>query len=109
MKSIRQISEKHNINYSTICKRVESLKLVPVKRIWLANYYSNADVDRIINYKRGCIISDKKKILIVEYHLMHFYLTNEMLGNILNISPITITRVLNEYKKNDCVIVKSKL
>lgn len=109
MKSIKQISEKYNLSSNIVAKRAVLLKCYPVKKIWRANYYSNEDIFRIISYDRSDIISNKKKILIVEYYLLFNHLSLVEISNILNINSDLIKSVITEYERNQCIIIQSKL
>lgn len=109
MKSIRQIANESNITHATIAKRVEMLKCIPIKKIWRSNYYDKDDVKRILEYKRD-YVSDKKRLLVVEYYLTFNYLTAEALSNILSIKKEVVRKIINDFLQNDnCIIIQSKL
>lgn len=109
MKSITQIALENNIPRATIAKRVEMLNSSPVRKIWLSNYYDQKEVEKILNYHRYNV-SDKKKILIVEYFLMFRFSTPEAIAKALGVPQNVIKKIITEYLQNDeCLIIESKL
>jgi hypothetical protein len=108
----RQITEKHNINYSTISRRVFLLK---IKGLYVGREirFTQEQVDEIVAYnprahfERRCKKNHPRKLRIIEFYLKRK--SARKVAEFMNISRSIVDEAINEYKETGFIVVESKL
>ena len=118
MMTIKQIALSNNLTVNQVRARVYRMDLKAVNKDKKDSLFSNSDIEKILNYKgRRAIngnypskVSDKKKIMVIEYYMKHPKLSIDALSGILLTDKFAINSIILEWMHNDKFLtIKSKL
>jgi hypothetical protein len=118
MMTIKQIAQSNDLTVNQVRARVYRMDLKAVNKDKRDSLFSNSDIEKILNYKgRRAIngnypskVSDKKKIMIIEYYMKHPKLSIDALSGILLTDKFAINSIIREWMHNDKFLtIQSKL
>jgi hypothetical protein len=115
----KEISKANDLTINQVRGRINKLELKRINKDKKEARYSIKDIELILKFKyritKGKIscpikISDKKKILIIEYYLKHQKLSIEILAETLLTNKFKISRIIAEFLEDGkCLTIQSKL
>lgn len=108
----KQISRKYKLTINTVTSRINSLDLKPTNKDKKDNQYCNYDIKLIVEYlpKSQRNIKERKKLMIIEYHIMFPKLSYYKIAKIL-VTDLTFVKqtILKWYLDNQYLTIQSKL
>ena len=110
--TVKQISRKYKLTINKVTTRINSLDLKPTNKDKKDNQYSNYDVKLIVEYfpKPQRNIKERKKLMIVEYHIMFPNISYYKIAKILMTDLIFVKQtILSWYLDNEYLTIQSKL
>jgi len=118
MMTIKQIAESNNLTVNQVRARVYKMDLKAINKDKRDSLFSKDDIEKILNFKGrrpingnySSKVSDKKKIMIIEYYMKHPKLSIDTLSGILLTDKFAINSIIREWMHNDkFLIIQSKL
>ncbi len=117
--TVKEISKVNDLTVNQVQSRIYKLELKRINKDKKESKYSKKDIELIINFigriRKGkksypVNVSDKKKILIIEYYLKHQKLSIEILAETLLTNKFKISRIITEFLEDGkCLTIQSKL
>jgi hypothetical protein len=110
--TVKQISKSNRLTVNQVTGRIYALDLSRLKQDKHVATFSTHDVERIVNFtgKRSAGVSERKKILIIEYYLTFPKSTAAELADILSTNTIAVNKILSDWENdNHFLTVKSKI
>lgn len=118
MLTIKQIAQSNNLTVNQVRARVYKMDLKRINNDKKDALFSKLDIDRILNFKGRkptngnypAKVSDKKKIMIIEYHIKHPKFSIDALSERLLTDKYAISEIISDWMHNDKFItIQSKL
>jgi hypothetical protein len=116
--TVKQIAQSNNLTVNQVRARVYRMDLKRINNDKKDALFSKQDIEKILTFKgRRPIngnypakVSDKKKIMIIEYYMKYPKLSMDALSEILLTDKFAISEIISEWMRNDkFLIIKSKL
>ncbi len=111
--STREVSKLLNISHNLILQRAKILKIVQNKENRREHLWNLKQIELIKNYKKKKKYTSLKeqidKIEILDYYFNNFRNSVPIISEKLNYTEYKVKRVIDEYFKNNFLIIESKL
>jgi hypothetical protein len=110
----KQVGNRLSLNYNTVLSRAKHLGIEPESR-FKAFYWSNSQIKEIADcrsIKAKIKINAKNspvKLLIVDYFIHNQKNGIALIAKKFDVGVQYVTNVLDEYLKDQCVVVESKM
>jgi len=116
--TVREIAKTHDLTLQQVRCRIYKMDLKRINNDKKDSRFSSSDIEKILNFKgrrfqKGCYtakVSERKKIMIIEYYLKYPRLSLKQFSDILLTDKYTIQSIIVDWRLNDkFLIIKSKM
>jgi len=116
--TVREIAKNNQLTIMQVRARIYRMDLKRINNDKKDARFSEIDIEKILTFKgrrfvRGCYtskVSERKKIMIIEYYLKYPRLSLQQFSDILLTDKYTIQSIIVDWRQNDkFLIIQSKL